>query len=84
MNTTLEITTPARSAFAKRTRGELLRLMYALDTRRSSHGAGKVSKKVPPAKSVKRFSLARQSQLTHDLLRRYFVLQVAQITGNAG
>ncbi|MDO8803531.1 MAG: hypothetical protein Q7R35_03790 [Elusimicrobiota bacterium] len=58
--------------------------MYALDPRHSSHGASKGSGEIPKAKPAKRFSTERRNQTTRDLLRRYFVLQVAQITGEAG
>jgi len=85
MNTTPEIKIPAGNSFSgKPTKAELLRLLYALDPQHSAKEAGKKARRIHAAKPGKRFSIARQSQITRDLLRRYFVLQVAQITGYAG
>jgi len=81
--TDIKIST-THAAGNKPTKEELLRLIYALDPRHSFPKTREGARRTPLAGLGKRFSLARQSRITRDLLRRYFVLQVAQIAGNAG
>ncbi|MDD5209184.1 MAG: hypothetical protein PHV36_07340 [Elusimicrobiales bacterium] len=64
------------------TKGELLRTLHALTPRRSSFKAGACAK-TTPVKPPKKPRKERRSQTATRLLRRYFALQVAQITGQA-
>ena len=65
-------------------KGELLRLMKVLDPECDSPEVIKNSGKIPSTGSENVDKIIRQNRITRDLLRRYFVLQVAQITGDAG
>lgn len=79
MNMNLKKTAPAGTP----TKGELLRTLHALAPRRApAKAAG--SGKALPGKTAQGAPRKRRSQAATCLLRRYFALQIAQITGHAG
>jgi hypothetical protein len=83
MNNTLEIKDITKYALkGKITRGELLRLFKALDPQHDSPEAGGGSGKIPPSGPGKISRITRQSRITRDLLRRHFVLRIAQCCGD--
>ena len=85
MNKTLKAGISAGNPCGRKpTKEEFLRLLHTLDPLRSSHSAINGPGKIPPAKSAKRFTREARSLETIRLLRKHFVLQVAQMTGIAG
>ena len=82
MNKTLEFKAMTKDALHdKIKKGEPLKMP---NVDRQYYSLGVSSKRIPLAEIKKRFFRAQQSQSTLDLMRRYFVLRVAQSRGYGG
>ena len=68
------------SPINKPTKEELHKPLRDMDLQHILPETGGPDKSIPLTEFGKRFSLARQSQVTRDLLRRHFVLQAARMT----
>ena len=85
MNKTLEAKTISEATFSEKIKKvELLQLIKMLDPRCSPPAAGKNSRKNTSAELKKESARDRQSQATCALLRKYFILRIAQCRGYAG
>ena len=74
-----------KTAYSDQTqKTSLLCVIRALDTRSRALTASPSKKKGRAPKPGKETAAIRRSLATSELLRRYFVMQVAQISGNAG
>ena len=84
MRTTLEVGSVAKDVFGGMIkRDELLGLMKLLDQEGNPLEVTQRGRKLPPAEVKERAGRTRQSKATLALLRRYFVMRIAQSRGGS-